>query len=62
MPKEVKKTKMTQLTNVVLHDLGVVTSVNRVRKPTETELQVSLSGLNILGVVDVHRFPPVTVQ
>jgi hypothetical protein len=40
MPKEVKiKNKnMTQLTNVVFHDLGVVTSVNRVGKPTETEL------------------------
>lgn len=55
-------TNMTWLTNMVLHDPGVVTSVDGVGEPAQAELQVSLGGFYVPGATNVHRLPPVTVQ
>lgn len=49
-------------TDVVLHDLGIVSAEERRGEPSQVELDVPLGGLDVPLVADVHRFPPVGRQ
>ena len=46
-------------TDIVFHNLGVVSVKDGSRKPSHVELDVSLCCFDVPLVGDVHRFPPV---
>lgn len=49
-------------TDVILHDLGIVSAEEWCGEPSQVELDVSLCSLDVLLVGDVHWFPPVSRQ